>query len=482
MLKEGENTLRRVLMFLDSLVVAAAFWVAYFLRTHFHTFYKFDLFPSEHVIGAPASFQQYMPTLFLWMVVWVLMLFLNGAYRSIRTKSLLEFVWIIIKSAFLSVLAFGSLAFILKLHFVSRILVAIFLIVSFIFFVIEKWVLISIIRSVLRRGYSLRRFLIVGTNHRAERFINMIDRHPEWGFKIIGLVDDEAGRVDKEFLGIKVIGVLADIPEILRTRVIDEVVFIVPRRWFERIQESIAACETQGIRAHVAADFFSLNIAQTRLGELEGFPLLTFETTLGTEWQLSVKRAFDLVVSAVGLLILSPFFLIVTVLIKLTSAGPVFFRQKRVGVSGRIFTFYKFRSMFKDAQERLAEVKHLNEMDGPVFKVKDDPRITRLGHFMRRTSIDELPQLFSVLMGHMSLVGPRPPIPGEVEEYELWQRRRLSLRPGITCLWQISGRSNIDFATWMELDLRYIDNWSLWLDFKILVKTIPVVLFGVGAE
>jgi exopolysaccharide biosynthesis polyprenyl glycosylphosphotransferase len=470
------------MMYLDALVVAVAFWAAYFLRTHFHTFYSFDLFPSKEVIGAPASLQQYIPVLFLWMLVWVFMLFLNGAYRSIRTKSLLEFVWIIIKAGLLSILAFGSLAFILKLHFVSRILVGIFLIVSFIFLVIEKWALISIIRSVLRRGYNLSRFLIVGTNGRAGRFINMIGKHPEWGFRIIGLVDDETKRVGKEFFGIKVIGVLADIPEILRTRVIDEVVFIVPRRWLERIHESIAVCETQGVRTHVAADLFNLNIAQTRMGELEGFPLLTFETTLGTEWQLFIKRAFDLVVSAVGLLVLSPFFLIVAVLIKLTSAGPVFFKQRRAGLNGRIFTFYKFRSMFKDAQEKLAEVKSLNEMDGPVFKIKDDPRITRLGRSLRKMSIDELPQLFNVLVGHMSLVGPRPPIPEEVEEYELWQRRRLSLRPGITCLWQVSGRSNIDFATWMELDLRYIDSWSLWLDFKILMKTIPVVLFEVGAE
>jgi len=295
-------------------------------------------------------------------------------------------------------------------------------------------------------------------------------------------VDDEASKVGKEFFGVEVIGILADIPKILRAKVVDEVVFIVPRKWLERVQESIAICETLGVRTHVAADLFNLNVARAQMGNLENFPLLTFETTFGTEWQLVIKRTVDLLVSAVGLVICLLPFLLIAVLIKFTSAGPVFFRQERVGLNGRLFTLYKFRSMFKDAQEKLAEVKHLNEMDGPVFKIKDDPRIIPLGHFLRKTSIDELPQLFNVFMGQMSLVGPRPPILGEVEVYELWQRRRLSMRPGITCLWQVSGRNNIDFAGWMVLDLRYIDNWSLWLDFKILVKTIPVVLFGIGAE
>jgi len=482
MLKEQDHMLRRLMMFLDALVVVAAFWMAYFLRAHFHTFYKLDIISSEEVIGAPASLQQYMPTLFLWILVWVFMLFLNGAYRSIRTRSLLELVWIVVKAGFLSIPAFGGMAFVFKLHFVSRILVAIFLIISSVFLVLEKWVFISIIHNVLRRGYNLRRFLIAGTNQRAGKFVDMVKKHPEWGFEIIGLVDDEASKVGKEFFGVEVIGVLVDIPKILRDNVIDEVVFIVPRRWLERVQESIAACETLGVRTHVAADLFNLDIARVQMGSIEDFPLLTFETTFGTEWHLAIKRAVDLFVSAVGLVILLLPLLIVTVLIKLTSAGPVFFRQERVGINGRLFTLYKFRSMSKDAQAKLAEVKHLNEMDGPVFKVKDDPRITSLGRFLRKMSIDELPQLFNVFMGHMSLVGPRPPIPGEVEVYELWQRRRLSMRPGITCLWQVSGRSNIDFAKWMVLDLRYIDNWSLWLDFKILMRTVPVVLFGIGAE
>ncbi len=482
MLREREKVIGRAIMLLDMVMLSAAFFVSYFLRAYFHIFYRFNLIPSEKVIGAPVALLEYLPVLSLWTFIWVFMLFLHGAYRSIRTRPFLEIIWIIIKAAFFSVLAFGTFIFLLKMQFVSRLFVIIFIVISFCFLLLEKWMLLSIIHKVARSGYNLCRLLIVGTGRRAGRFIEMVKEHPEWGFEIAGLVDDEALKVGKEFFGIKTIGILANIPEILRTKIIDEVVFIVPRMWLERVQESITACEIQGVRTHVAADLFNLNIARARMDMLEDFPLLTFETTFGKEWELFIKRAADVAVSAAGLLILLPFFLIVAALIKLTSPGPVFFKQKREGVNGRIFTLYKFRSMYKDAQKRLAEVKHLNEMEGPVFKIKDDPRVTPLGCFLRKMSIDELPQLFNVFRGQMSLVGPRPPLPGEVKEYELWQRRRLSMRPGITCLWQVSGRNDIDFDTWMELDLEYIDNWSLWLDFQVLTRTIPVVLFGVGAR
>ena len=210
--------------------------------------------------------------------------------------------------------------------------------------------------------------------------------------------------------------------------------------------------------------------------------LISFETTVTDEFQLFIKRAFDVIVSSIGLIVLSPVLLLVAIVIKVTSPGPALFAQQRMGVNGRKFTLYKFRTMRKDAHERRAEVEKLNEMDGPVFKIKNDPRVTPVGRFLRKLSIDEFPQIFNVFIGHMSLVGPRPPLSDEVVQYEPWQRRRLSMRPGITCLWQVSGRNKVDFKQWMKLDLEYIDTWSLWLDFKILMKTVPVVLFGIGAS
>lgn len=484
MLKERDKIIRRATRLLDALVVAVSFFAAIFLRNYFHSFYKFDLIPSVQVIGTPVILRQYLPIFLLLLPLWVLMLSMSGLYQSFRTHSFLEMTWIIIKSAIFSALAFGSLAFILKIQFVSRVFFVIFIGMASGLLILEKWLIFFVISHRVRQsGYNYRRLLMVGTGPRAERFVVMLRKHPEWGFQISGLIDDESSRVGKDFFGIKVIGVLKDIPEILREKIIDEVIFIVPRMWLERIQESIADCELQGVKASVAADLFELKIARARQTDWDGFPLMVFETTFGREWQLFIKRAVDLIASVLGLIILSPVLLVVSLLIKIASSpGPVFFKQERVGLNGRVITLYKFRSMFKDAAEKQAELEYLNEMDGPVFKIRNDPRITPLGRILRKTSIDELPQLFNVIMGHMSLIGPRPPIPEEVEKYEVWQRRRLSMRPGITCLWQAGGRNKVSFERWMDLDLEYIDNWSLWLDFKILMKTIPVVLFGIGAR
>jgi exopolysaccharide biosynthesis polyprenyl glycosylphosphotransferase len=210
--------------------------------------------------------------------------------------------------------------------------------------------------------------------------------------------------------------------------------------------------------------------------------LLTFASSPQNEFALFFKRTVDVVISAIALVFLSPLLLALAVLIKVTSRGPVFYRQTRCGLGGRQFTLLKFRSMAADADERFPELRELNEVDGPVFKMRNDPRCTPLGRWMRTLSLDELPQLWNVLCGHMSLVGPRPPLPHEVEQYEPWQRRRLRIRPGLTCLWALEGRSQLRFDRWVKLDLLYIDNWSVWLDFKILLKTIPAVLSGRGAH
>ncbi|MFC1704264.1 sugar transferase [Candidatus Omnitrophota bacterium] len=482
MINEREGVVRRIKMLLDALIITGAFFLSYYIFSHFHLFYRLDLVASSRVIGSPAGLRMYLPVLILWVSLWIFMLSLNGVYRSLRAHAFFEVIWIIIKSGLFSTLAFTSVAFLLKIEFISRIFILIFTFASFALLILEKRIVVSVIHNLLLKGYNLRNILVVGTGPRAERFVDMINAHPEWGFSIIGLIDDDTSRVGKKILGAKVMGTLKDIPQILRKKIVDEVVFVVPRMWLQRIQHSVAACETQGIKAHVAADLFDLNIAKARQTDLEGFPLLTFETTFAMEWQLFIKRSIDLVASGLGIVFLSPLFLLVSIIIKTTSPGPVFFKQRRVGLNGRIFTLFKFRSMYKNAQEKLKELEHLNEASGPVFKIKDDPRITPIGRFMRKTSIDELPQLFNVFMAQMSLVGPRPPIPSEVRKYRLWQRRRLSMRPGITCLWQVSGRSKISFERWMELDLEYIDHWCLRLDFNILMKTIPAVTAGVGAH
>jgi len=482
MLKEKDAVIRKAMILFDGFIVSIAFFLAYFLRQHFRIFYKLDLMPSTQVVsGTIASISDYLVVLFVVVSIWCFMLYLNGMYRAMRTRTLFEIIGIIIKSTFLAILAFGTVIFLFKLQFVSRMFFVLLVVASATFLLLEKIAVFSIMQYVRRRGLNYRSLLIVGTGRRAADFINRIQNHPEWGFKIIGAVDDEPGRGIEWVNGIKVIGTLDDISEILHGNAIDEVIFVVPRLRLNYMENAIYDCEREGIKATVAVDLFDLKIARAHTTDIDGIPLLTFETTVAKEWQLYVKRAMDVVLSGLGIIILSPLLLIVAVLIKLTSSGPVLFKQHRLGLNGRKFVLYKFRTMYKGAQEILSKVENLNEMDGPDFKKKKIHWITPVGRLIRKFSIDEFPQLFNVFVGHMSLIGPRPTVPDEVSLYRSWQRRRFSMKPGITCLWQIKGRNKLGFEEWMKLDLEYLDNWSLWVDFKILIKTIPVVLFGIGA-
>jgi exopolysaccharide biosynthesis polyprenyl glycosylphosphotransferase len=331
-------------------------------------------------------------------------------------------------------------------------------------------------------GYNQVNLLIVGTGRRAKEFIHVVKSHANWGLRVVGLIDDEHGMFGKEIEGYRVLGRLQDIPFILHRKVIDRVIFVVPRLWLNRIDEAILACEREGIPTSISMDLYDLRIAKVRQTDFSGFPLLEFETFTAKEWQLFVKRAIDMALALTLLILFTPLMVFLSLAIKLTSRGPVFFTQQRCGLNGRTFTLYKFRSMYVGAEIKRRELEKKNEMDGPVFKIKRDPRITPLGRILRRLSLDELPQFFNVLKGDMSFVGPRPPLAIEVQLYKLWQRRRLSLKPGLTCIWQVSGRNKIGFEKWMEMDLEYIDNWSLWLDFKIMVKTVFVVVFGYGAS
>jgi exopolysaccharide biosynthesis polyprenyl glycosylphosphotransferase len=248
------------------------------------------------------------------------------------------------------------------------------------------------------------------------------------------------------------------------------------------MEDLFLALHEQGISTRFALNLFPHTRAQVRMEELDGVPLLTFSTAPEQLVPMLAKRAIDVSVALLLMLLAMPVVAAIAVLIKLTSGGQVLYRQTRCGLNGRRFTLYKFRTMVEGAEDRQEELRHLNEMNGPVFKLERDPRVTRFGRFLRKFSLDELPQLWNVLRGDMSMVGPRPPIPDEVAQYERWQRRRLSMKPGLTCLWQVSGRNQIDFDRWMELDLEYIDSWSPWLDLKILAKTVPAVLTGRGAS
>jgi exopolysaccharide biosynthesis polyprenyl glycosylphosphotransferase len=338
--------------------------------------------------------------------------------------------------------------------------------------------------GIRRRGRNLREMVVVGTNPRAIRFARKVEFRPELGYRIVGFVDGQwAGMGGFEQTGYQVVSDLASFPRFLREQVVDEVVIALPMESsYEQSARIAALCEEQGIVVRLLSDIFNLRVAQSTAGEFEGEAVTTLSTGAPDGWQRLLKRTLDVSLSLVAMLLLSPLFLLATLIVKLTSPGPGFFVQERVGLNKRRFRLYKFRTMVADAEQRQQEIEHLNEVSGPVFKIRNDPRLTPVGKFLRKTSIDELPQLFNVLKGDMSLVGPRPFPLRDYQGFDHdWQRRRFSVRPGITCLWQINGRSSIPFEKWMELDMQYIDQWSLWMDLKILAKTIPAVLKGAGA-
>lgn len=344
--------------------------------------------------------------------------------------------------------------------------------------------------NLRRRGYNYRQVLIIGANERSARLAEIIETHGQYGYHIAGFLEDDPERVPLLTKHqVAHLGGFDDLERVLANRVIDEVyITLTVKSFYELIQRCAHLCEGVGVMVRMTADLFPLRIATSRVSLLEDIPIISLCAVPDQQFQLFLKRTVDFVASTLALAVLVPLVFIPTaILIKIegilrpNSRGPVFFTQERVGLNGRRFRMIKFRSMVKNAEELRKELEHLNEADGPVFKIRNDPRVTLVGKIIRKTSIDELPQLFNVWYGQMSLVGPRPPIPSEVEQYSWDQRRRLSVKPGMTGLWQISGRSNLSFREWVDLDLAYIDTWSVAQDFRIMFKTVQVVVQGKGA-
>ncbi len=336
---------------------------------------------------------------------------------------------------------------------------------------LKEEILSSVYKSKLAQAQYKRRFILVGASNEIARMRHDLKKQADEGIEIIGEFDFTEAPLQR-------------LIELLHEHSASGVIVNAKQAYFERVESVIKVCELEGVDAWLVADFFGTQIARASLDELFGHPLLVFRTAPETSWQSLGKILMDFFGALVLLILLSPLFVLIAAAIKCVSPGPVFFKQQRSGLSGAPFTLYKFRTMVSNAEQFKHELEAMNEMRGPVFKVTNDPRVTRIGKWLRRYSLDELPQLFNVLRGEMSLVGPRPLPVDEVKRFnDLAHRRRLSVKPGITCLWQISGRNQIaDFKEWVRLDLEYIDNWSLWLDLKILLRTIPAVFAATGAK
>ena len=362
---------------------------------------------------------------------------------------------------------------------------ALFWLVSTTTAVLSRRLLRFLLEQIRLRGRNLREVVIVGTNPRALGLADTLRAHPALGYRILGFVDqDWPGMKEFHKTDYSYICDLNGFSSFLRESVVDEVVLALPIKSSYAESSRIAAlCWEQGITTRFLSDLFDLKITLARPRCFDYDSLVTIDAGAPEGQPLSLKRLLDVLISLSCVISFAPLFLITAILIKLTSSGPVFFAQRRLGFNKRVFSVYKFRTMVEGAEKKQAELERMNEVAGPVFKIRNDPRITTIGRFLRKTSIDELPQLFNVLKGDMSLVGPRPLPLRDCRGFEKdWHRRRFSVRPGITCLWQISGRSSVHFERWMELDMEYIDRWSIWLDLKILVQTLPAVLRGSGAS
>ncbi len=484
MLKERARILAASIFLLDLSLVAIAFLLAFSLRS--------SILPrvAPGAFGAPFyPLIVYLPLLPLALAIWGALLLASGRYRSHRTVPLLDEAWAIVR-----VCTAGSIVFTLALYIfrldvrllgkdqISRSWVLLFGVFSALLLLSEKLFLRISSRYLRSRGFNYRTVLVVGTNQAAQRIADSIHGHRFWGYRILGFVINDVPPDDPWPARYPILGELADMPAIIEKNVIDDVIFAVSRRDLDRLEDLYLSLQEQGIRTRFAVNLFPHTQARAQLEELDGMPLLSFATGPTSPLPLMAKRLLDVALSLLLLLLGLPVVAAIALLIKITSHGDVLFRQTRCGLNGRIFTLYKFRTMVENAEQRRRELEHLNEMNGPVFKLRSDPRVTALGRILRRFSLDELPQFWNVLRGDMSLVGPRPPIPEEVAHYKRWQRRRLSMKPGLTCLWQVSGRNEIDFDRWMQLDLEYIDSWSPMLDLKILLRTIPAVLTGRGAS
>ncbi|HWN09642.1 MAG TPA: sugar transferase [Pyrinomonadaceae bacterium] len=418
------------------------------------------------------------------LLAWYLVFNLQGIYRSHRLSRFAEEIREIARAVFLATLMLLMVAQIGHWRIITLWTAGCVGAIGFALVVSMRVLLRLNLRRLRLRGHNIKTLLIVGGGPRARWFANEIGQRTDLGYRIIGYVDDETNFNGHGVKGIPRLGDVNDLPRIIADDVIDEVFVALPiKSQYSQIEKTINLLEEQGIMVHLFTDHFPHRLARSHPSEFEGSPLLSLHSAPPITWRTEMKRMLDIMVAFVLLILTAPLLAIVAVIIKLDSTGPVFFVQERVGFNKRRFRMIKFRTMCVDAEARMQEFEHLNEKTGPIFKITNDPRTTRVGKWLRKASIDELPQLINVVLGDMSIVGPRPLSVRDALRMEVaWQKRRFSVKPGLTCLWQVSGRSNLSFEEWMQLDLEYIDRWSLGLDGLILLRTIPAILLTRGAS
>jgi exopolysaccharide biosynthesis polyprenyl glycosylphosphotransferase len=459
----------------DVLLIHLGFVLAFWLR------YELRAIPADMGEFYDAPFSAYHLAEALLMGVALTVFARRGLYKLKRTTQWLDEVATIVSGTTLAVAVLVMIFYLFRPGVTSRALL------------FYAWAAIIVLLSAARlvgrwaaarrrrRGIGIARVLVVGAGHIGKMVMQQMAGRPGLGYALAGFCDDVFWSQQAPFGRFQCLGAVADLPRVLRTHSIDEIVIALPSAEHQRILEIVALCERSGVDFRLVPDMFDLTLGTLEVDHLAGIPLIGRRESALQGFNLALKRLIDLAVSGLVLLVFAPVMLLVAILVKLDSRGPLLHPQERVGAGGRVFRIYKIRSMHVDAEQRLGALRDRNEAGGPIFKMKDDPRRTRVGRFIRKFSLDEVPQLWNVLVGDFSLVGPRAPIPREVEQYDDLHRRRLEVTPGLTGLWQVSGRSDLPFDEMVMLDLYYIENWSIWLDLKIILQTIPAMLSGRGA-
>jgi len=456
----------------DAILIYASLVAAYIMR------YDFGLGPPIHAVTSFLTYQMLAVPLICVMIV---LLFRKGLYQRSLNADIGPQLTAIVGSATVSVGILVVASYMLHQLEYSR-GVIVFLWVGLIVLPGLGRLSAHFGRKMLyRRGIGVRRVLVVGGTEHGKMIMQSVRSRPTLGYDIIGFVDRRGESRVPDFGRFKRLGHVEDVPEMITEWGIDEVIVALPGSAWQDVAPVVRACHEQGIELKFIPDMFQMRLSQVHMDALDGIPLLAVRDQATLWFRLTMKRAFDLLVGCILLLLAAPAVTAAAILIRLDSQGPIFIRQVRVGRHGHLFSCWKLRSMHQRAAENLAALRQYNTAGGPIFKMRDDPRRTRVGRYLRMLSLDELPQLWNVVRGDMSLVGPRPPLPEEVDRYEPWQLRRLHVTPGLTGLWQISGRSDLSFDEMVMMDIAYIDNWTLSLDWSILLKTIPAVLAARGA-
>jgi exopolysaccharide biosynthesis polyprenyl glycosylphosphotransferase len=423
----------------------------------------------------------YLPFGLLLTALMLLTFRMDRVYQRWPVRQWLDQVYRITNATAKSTVVMLAVTFVMQPRGYSRLLLVEAGLIAILLLAMSRAVQNAIIGRLHTQGIGVKRVIIVGAGEIGRTVMRTVVARPELGYHIIGFVDDNPEKGKNDIGRFKGMGATSNLPQLISEKEVDEVIVTLPWMYHRKIMNIVHTCERQNVEAYIVPDLFQMSLSRVDVDDLGGVPLVGVrEVGFGRKTRL-LKRAIDIIGSIAGLTLGAPVLGLIALAIRLDSPGPIFFRQTRVGANGDIFRIYKFRSMYEGADKMMDELQEMNEADGPIFKIKDDPRVTRVGKILRRTSLDELPQLLNVVRGEMSLVGPRPPLPAEVSRYMEWHKKRLEVRPGMTGLWQVSGRSLLNFDDMVLLDIYYIENWSLWLDIKILLRTIPEVLFGNGA-